>query len=102
MAVEAYGFIEITGVSAALSALDIMTKTSDVRYVTWEPSLGGRLCTIIVEGSLSAVNEAIEAARAGAIKEPAAYAVMGRPCDEVIRIIERSAKKHRKTSNGGK
>lgn len=101
MAVEAYGFIEITGVSAAVSALDIMTKTSGVEYVTWEPSLGGRLCTIIVQGSLSAVNEAVAAARRGAIKEPAAYAVMGRPSEEVIKIIERSAKKHRKATNGG-
>lgn len=102
MAVDAYGFIEITGVSAAVSALDIMTKTSDVRFVTWEPSLGGRLCTIIVEGSISAVTEAVEAARKFAIKEPAAFAVMGRPCEEVIKIIERSAKKHKKTSNGRK
>ena len=42
---NAYGFVEITGVAAATSALDIMCKTADVRFVTWERKLGGRLVT---------------------------------------------------------
>ena len=42
------GFIEITGVVAAIDALDIMCKTSGVELATWERKLGGRLVTIIV------------------------------------------------------
>ena len=44
------GFIEITGVVAAVDALDIMCKTSGVELATWERKLGGRLVTIVVKG----------------------------------------------------
>ena len=44
---KSYGFIEISGVTAAISALDIMCKTADVEFVTWERKQGGRLVTII-------------------------------------------------------
>ena len=73
---KSYGFIEITGVVAAIDALDIMCKTADVELASWERKLGGRLVTLIVEGDVSAVNEAVEAAVAGAIKKPASYAVI--------------------------
>ena len=46
---KSYGFIEITGVVAAIDALDIMCKTADVELASWERKLGGRLVTIIVE-----------------------------------------------------
>ena len=36
------GFIEISGVVAAVDALDIMCKTSGVELATWERKLGGR------------------------------------------------------------
>ena len=64
---KSYGFIEITGVVAALDALDIMCKTADVEIASWERKLGGRLVTIIIQGDVAAVTEAIEAAVAGAI-----------------------------------
>ena len=47
---KAYGFIEITGVVAAINALDIMCKTADVELASWERKLGGRLVTLIVRG----------------------------------------------------
>ena len=56
---KSYGFIEITGVVAAIDALDIMCKTADVELASWERKLGGRLVTIIVEGDVSAVTEAV-------------------------------------------
>ena len=59
---KAYGFIEITGVVAAINALDIMCKTADVELASWERKLGGRLVTIIVQGDVAAVTEAVEAA----------------------------------------
>ena len=33
---KSYGFIEITGVVAAIDALDIMCKTADVELASWE------------------------------------------------------------------
>ncbi len=66
---KSYGFIEITGVVAAIDALDIMCKTADVELASWERKLGGRLVTIIVQGDVSAVTEAVEMQQQHAIKE---------------------------------
>ena len=57
---KALGFFEISGVVAAVNALDIMCKTSDVEFVTWEKKLGGRLVTLVVTGNISAVKSALE------------------------------------------
>ena len=95
----AYGFIEITGVVAAIDALDVMCKTAGVELVTWERKLGGRLVTIIVEGDVSSVTEAVEAAVKGGIKKPAAYAVIARPHEEIVRIAELSARRWKKAES---
>ena len=85
------GFIEISGVTAAIDALDIMCKTANVEFVTWERKLGGRLVTIIVRGDVSAVTEAVEAAAAHAIKKPVAKAVIANPHSETERMVAISA-----------
>ena len=91
-----YGFIEITGVVAALDALDIMTKSANVRLVSWERKLGGRLVTLIVEGDVAAVNSAVENACKLSIKKPAAHLVLASPHDETRRIVEISAQRLKK------
>ena len=96
---KSYGFIEITGVVAAIDALDIMCKTADVELASWERKLGGRLVTIIVEGDVSAVTEAVEAAVANGIKKPASYAVIARPHEEIVKIVELSAKRWKKNNS---
>ena len=93
---KSYGFIEITGVVAALDALDIMCKTADVEIASWERKLGGRLVTIIIQGDVAAVTEAIEAAVAGAIKKPVSHAVIARPHEEIVRLVELSASRWNK------
>ena len=93
---KAYGFIEITGVVAAINALDIMCKTADVELASWERKLGGRLVTLIIQGDVSAVNEAVEAAVSGAIKKPASYAVIARPHEEIVKLVELSASRWKK------
>lgn len=93
---KSYGFIEITGVVAAVDALDIMLKAADVRLATWERKLGGRLVTIVVEGEVAAVKAAVEAAVEGAIKKPALHAVIARPHEETVRIVELSASRWKK------
>ena len=56
---KSLGFIEVSGVVAAVDALDIMCKSADVEFVTWERKLGGRMVTVVVTGSVSDVTEAI-------------------------------------------
>ena len=85
---KSYGFIEITGVVAAMDALDIMCKTADVELASWERKLGGRLVTIIVQGDVAAVTEAVEAAATNAIKKPASYAVIANPHEEIVKMVE--------------
>lgn len=88
---NAYGFFEIQSTTAAISALDIMCKTANVEFITWEKKLGGRLVTVIIRGSVSDVNQAMEAAAEGAIKKTAAMVVIANPHEEVIRLVKKSA-----------
>ncbi len=88
---NAYGFIEITGVVAAMDALDIMCKAANVTLATWERKLGGRLVTLVVEGDVSAVQQAIEAGSTKALKKPAAAGVIPNPHPEIVKMVELSA-----------
>ncbi len=88
---NALGLIEVPGVAAGIDCLDIMCKSANVEFVTWERKLGGRLVTIIVEGDVSAVTAAVENAYAGAIKRPVAKAVIARPHEETQRMVQLSA-----------
>ncbi len=92
---NAYGFIEITGVVAAMDALDIMCKAADVSLATWERKLGGRLVTLVVEGDISSVTTAVEAACAKAIKKPVLHAVIASPHEEIVKLVQRSASRWR-------
>jgi microcompartment protein CcmL/EutN len=90
---KAYGFVEITGVTAAVTALDIMCKAAAVKLVTWERKLGGRLVTLVIEGSVGAVQAAVEAACGNGIKKPVVVGVLPNPHEEIIRLVNQSAKK---------
>ena len=88
---ESYGLIEVPSVTAAIDCLDIMCKTAAVELKTWERKLGGRLVTVVVAGSVSAVSEAVRAAVAQAIITPVAHAVIANPHEETVRIMNLSA-----------
>lgn len=92
---NAYGILEVVGHAAAITALDAMTKAADVKFVTLENKFGGRLATIVVEGSVSSVKAAIESGKIAAsrITKPVADYVISRPHEEVQRILAFSAKK---------
>ena len=87
------GFVEVSGVVAAVDALDIMCKSADVQLVSWERKLGGRLVTLIITGSVSAVNAAVENACARCIKKPVAHAVIANPHPETYRLAMLSAQR---------
>lgn len=88
---QAYGFFEVPGLTAAVVAIDVMSKTADVELVTWEKKLGGRLVTIIIRGDVSAVTQAMEAAESHGIEKPAAHVVIANPHEEIIKLINGSA-----------
>ncbi len=93
---KSIGLIEVSGVTAAIDCLDIMCKSADVEFVTWERKLGGRLVTIVVEGQVSAVSAAVENAMANAIKKPVSHAVIASPHQEVQRLLKLSASRMKK------
>lgn len=94
------GFIEITGVVAALDALDIMVKSANVSLVSWERKLGGRLVTMIITGEVAAVKEAVDNACKRAIKKPCAHLVIAAPHEETWKMVKFSAKRLQKGKNG--
>lgn len=93
---NAYGFVEISGVTAAIDALDLMCKTAEVELVTWERKLGGRLVTLVVQGDVSSVTQAVEAAVEKAIKKPVAYTVIASPHEETVKMVQLSASRLKK------
>lgn len=88
---KSYGFVEVSGVTAAIDCLDVMCKTADVEFVAWERKWGGRLVTIIVQGNVSAVTQAVEAANEHGIIKPVAHYVIANPHEETIKMVQRSA-----------
>lgn len=90
---KSYGFVEITGVVAAIHAVDCMCKVSQVKLETWERKLGGRLVTIVVSGDISSVKEAVEAANLQGIRKPVASGVIASPHEEIRRLVELSAER---------
>jgi microcompartment protein CcmL/EutN len=88
---KSLGLIEVSGVTGAIDCLDIMCKSADVEFVTWERKLGGRLVTVVVQGDVSAVTAAVENACANGLVKPCAHAVIASPHEETRRLLEISA-----------
>ncbi|MCA8920435.1 MAG: BMC domain-containing protein [Planctomycetes bacterium] len=57
---NAIGMVETTGLVGAVEALDAMTKAAETGFA-WRESSGGGSFTVIVRGSVGAVNAATEA-----------------------------------------
>ena len=97
---KAIGLIELPNCTDAIQALDVMLKTADVKFLTWEKKLGGRLVTIIVQGEVSSVTEAVEAAKHRAVGRIVASAVIANPHEETMKLVEVSARKYAKLREG--
>ncbi|MEE0955979.1 MAG: BMC domain-containing protein [Eubacterium sp.] len=96
---EAFGFVEIVGVTAAIDAVDLMAKSADVHLLSWERKLGGRLVTLIIGGDVSAVQAAVDAACTKGIKKPVLHAVIAQPHEEIVKMVERSMSRWRTTGD---
>ena len=84
------GLLEVQGLVASIKSLDAMLKAANVKLIHTEKRLGGRLCTFIISGSVSAVKAAIEAGEANAapLGQVFGKAVIPRPHDEVIKFFD--------------
>lgn len=86
----AFGILEVQGLVASIEGLDTMLKCADIRLIHTEKRLGGRLCTMIVTGEVSAVSESIEAGEKAAGKLGKVYgkAVIPNPHGEVAKFFD--------------
>ena len=91
---KAIGLVELPNCTDAIQALDVMLKTADVQFLTWEKKLGGRLVTLIVQGNVAAVTEAVEAAKHRAVGRVVASTVIANPHEETWKLIEVSRRKY--------
>lgn len=91
----ALGILEVKSQVTSIVALDAMLKVADIRLVTTERALGGELVTIVVEGNVTAVQEAVAVGEkeALAIGKVVAKVVIPNPTQTVQNILSLSAKK---------
>jgi len=89
---SALGFVELPGLTNAITVLDTMLKAAAVTFITWEKKLGGRLVTIIVNGSVSSVTAAVDVAKQSADIKSAL--VIAAPHPETWKMVRLSTEKH--------
>ena len=86
---KAVAFLEVQALVAAIAGLDAMVKAADVKLIHVEKRLGGRLVTVVVEGSVSAVTAALEAGKAEAAKvgKVKCAEVIARPHPDIMAFL---------------
>ena len=83
------GLVEVSSLGHAIMMADEMLKAADVEFVATERRLGGRLVTIVVRGSVSAVTASVETGKSfakqiGCFK---AAEVIARPHPEIFKFL---------------
>ena len=86
---KAIALLEVQAMVTAIVGLDAMVKAADVKLIHVEKRLGGRLVTVVVEGSVSAVQAAADAGKAAAaeVGNVKLCEVIARPHPEVMRFL---------------
>ena len=87
---NAIALLEVQANVAAIAGLDAMVKAANVRLIHVERRLGGRLVTVVVEGSVSDVKAAAEAgaAAAGEVGNVKLCEVIARPHPEIMKFLK--------------
>ena len=82
--------MEVQALVTAIAGLDAMVKAADVELIHVEKRLGGRLVTVVVEGTVSAVTAALEAGRAAAaeVGNVKLCEVIARPHPEIMKFLK--------------
>ena len=86
---EAIALLEVQALVAAIAGLDAMVKAANVRLIHVEKRLGGRLVTVVVEGSVSDVTAALEAGKVAAaeVGNVKLAEVIARPHPDVMSFL---------------
>ena len=63
---KAIALLEVQAMVAAIAGLDAMLKAANVRLIHTEKRLGGRLVTVVIDGTISDCTAAAEAGRVAA------------------------------------
>ncbi len=86
---KAIALLEVQALTAAIEGLDAMLKAADVRLIHVEKRLGGRLVTLVIDGTVSDVTAAAEAGKAAAAKVGIVCLceVIPRPHPQVTRLL---------------
>ena len=89
MGCEAVALLEVQANVAAIAGLDAMVKAANVHLIHVERRLGGRLVTVVVEGTVSDVTAALEAGRTAAaeVGNVKVCEVIARPHPEVMKFL---------------
>ena len=87
---NAIALLEVQAMVTAIVGLDAMVKTANVKLIHVEKRLGGRLVTVVVEGSVSAVTAALEAGveAAKTVGNVACAEVIARPHADIVNFIK--------------
>ena len=85
---DAMGLLEVHGLAAAVGAVDAMAKAAPIRVVVPQ-RIGDGLVTLVAQGDIASVREAVEAGaeRAAQIGRVVARHVIGRPSPELAVIF---------------
>ena len=86
---KAIALLEVQAMVAAIAGLDAMLKTADVELIHVEKRLGGRLVTVVVQGSVSDVTAAAKAGATAAaeVGKVKLCEVIARPHPEVMKFL---------------
>ena len=86
---EAIALLEVQALVAAIAGLDAMVKAANVKLIHVEKRLGGRIVTVVVEGSVSDVTAALEAGKvaAAAVGNVKLAEVIARPHPDVMSFL---------------
>ncbi len=86
---KAIALLEVQALVASIAGLDAMCKAANVHLIHVEKRLGGRLVTVVVEGSVSAVTAAAEAGAAAAaeVGKVKLCEVIARPHPDIMRFL---------------
>ena len=80
---------EVQAMVAAIAALDAMVKAADVRLIHVEKRLGGRLVTVVVDGTVSSVTAAAQAGKQAAAEVGIVKLceIIPRPHEEIVKFL---------------
>ena len=86
---KAIALLEVQAMVAAIAGLDAMLKAADGRLIHVEKRLGGRLVTIVVDGTISDVTAAAQAGKAAAaqVGKVKLCEVIARPHPQITKFL---------------